>query len=293
MSDIDSPAVARQRVRLALRSARQAKQLTQGQVAQAMEWSLSKVMRIEKGDVNVAPNDLKALLDFLEIKDPTRVQRLTEAARASRHERWTIDPADRQFLTPAMNELFQFEAGASAIRYYQNLIIPGILQTSAYAAALFDTTGGITDQETIAARISSRQRRLREVLYRPDPPQYLTVLDESVLRRPIGGPAVMADQLEHLLRLTAETPLQVRILSYVNAASLQIFYGAFVLIELDETGSVFLYRETGTTDEASQSPDDVDRHRAVFEDMWAKALDDDASSERIAAAIAELRTDMT
>jgi transcriptional regulator with XRE-family HTH domain len=70
MSTADTPAVARRRVRLALRAAREAKGLTQGQVADEMEWSLSKVMRIEKGDVNISPADLRVLLGYFDLTDP-------------------------------------------------------------------------------------------------------------------------------------------------------------------------------------------------------------------------------
>jgi transcriptional regulator with XRE-family HTH domain len=289
MSNIDSPAVARRRVRLALRSAREAKRLTQTQIARAMEWSLSKVMRIEKGEVNVSPNDLKVLLDFLDVNDAQQVQHLLDDARLSRHERWTIDPSDREFLTPAMIELLQFETEATTIRYYNNLIIPGILQTHSYAEALFREFTGTLDAETVAARIAVRQRRLREVLYRPRAPRCLVVLDESVLLRPVGGPAVMADQLDHVLQAIGETPLQVRILPFVSAANSLVFFGAFVLSDLDDVQSALLYRETGTLDEVIHAADEIGRHRLVFDQMWSRALDDTASADRISAAVAVLR----
>ncbi len=76
MSTSDTPAVARRRVSRALRQARQARKLTQGQVADEMGWSLSKVMRIEKGEVNVSPSDLKVLLDFLDVRDAAAVAQL-------------------------------------------------------------------------------------------------------------------------------------------------------------------------------------------------------------------------
>ena len=69
----DLPAVARRRVRMALREAREKRDLTQSQVAEAMEWSLSKVMRIESGEVTIAPNDLRFLLAYLGITDRARV----------------------------------------------------------------------------------------------------------------------------------------------------------------------------------------------------------------------------
>src|SRR5689334_6603939 len=118
MSQVDLPAVARRRVRLALRSAREAKQLTQTEIARAMDWSLSKVMRIEKGEVNVSSSDLKLLLEHLEVRDPDHVRQLLDDARLSRQQRWAIDQADRDHLTPAMLELIQYEAEATAIRYF-------------------------------------------------------------------------------------------------------------------------------------------------------------------------------
>ena len=121
MSNIDSPAVARRRVRLALRAARLAKKLTQSQVARAMDWSLSKVIRIEKGEVNVSPSDLKVLLEHLDVTDPGTVEELLDDVRLSRSERWTVSDDDREHMTPAMIELFQFEADATAMRYYNNV----------------------------------------------------------------------------------------------------------------------------------------------------------------------------
>ena len=84
MASGDSPAVARRRVRLAVREAREAKDFTQGQVAEAMEWSLSKVMRIETGEVTVSPNDLRPLLAHLGITDKARVDELVRDAKLSR-----------------------------------------------------------------------------------------------------------------------------------------------------------------------------------------------------------------
>ncbi len=69
MAEGDSPTVARRRVRLAIREARDAAGLTQSQVAEAMEWSHSKVIRIENGEVTIYPNDLRPLLSYLRVSD--------------------------------------------------------------------------------------------------------------------------------------------------------------------------------------------------------------------------------
>ncbi|MEN3304315.1 MAG: hypothetical protein V7603_517 [Micromonosporaceae bacterium] len=276
MSATESPAVARRRVRLTLRRAREAKQLTQGQIAEAMEWSLSKVMRIEKGDVSISASDLRVLLDFLEVRDPGEVKQLMTDARTSRSERWSADPDYREHLTPATAQLLQFEAEATAIRHYSNVVIPGPLQTPAYARAMF--TGYVHDlsEDTIRARIDVRLRR-REIFYRPDPPDYLAILDESVLWREVGGRAVMGEQLSELLKIMADTAILVRIVPFAAAASIALL-GPFSIFDLGAEENAVLYRESHTADEIVHARRLIGRHREVFERLWPEALDDAASA---------------
>ncbi len=289
MSNIDSPAVARRRVRLALRSAREEKQLTQTQIAQAMDWSLSKVMRIEKGEVNVSPGDLRVLLEHLDVRDPDKVRQLVDDARLSRQERWTIEAADREHLTPAMLELSQFESEAVTIRYYNYLVIPGILQTRDYAEAIFAKFRESLDHATIEERVAFRLRRRKQLLYGSRPPNVLVVLDESVLLRPLGGAHVMAKQLDALLTIVREAPVTIRILPFVATAASLAFYGPFTLLDLEENSTAALYREVSTGDQVSQATPDVVRHREVFEEMWSIALDTALSIERIAFAATQMR----
>lgn len=137
----EQPAVARLRLRLALRRARNAKRLTQRQVASALEWSLAKVNRIEAGDVTVSTTDLHALLRLLEVTEPNRVDDLVVTARAARQRGWWDAPEYRAHLTPAMIEALQFEIEASAIRNFQPGLIPGFLQTHGYATAILADLG--------------------------------------------------------------------------------------------------------------------------------------------------------
>src|SRR4030095_1797389 len=107
----ESPASARRRVRLAVRHAREHLGLTQSQVAEAMEWSLSKVMRIESGEVTIAPNDLRPLLAYLGVVGPAEVTALVEAAKISRQRAstartdWWDESPYRDTMTSAMRQL--------------------------------------------------------------------------------------------------------------------------------------------------------------------------------------------
>lgn len=279
MATTESPAVARRRVRMALRRAREARHLTQGQIAEAMEWSLSKVMRIEKGDVSISASDLRVLLDFLEVRDPAEVKALMADARTSRSERWSSDPDVREHLTPATAQLFQFEGEATAIRIYANVVIPGPLQTPAYARAMFNGYVHDLSEDTIRARIDLRLRR-RELFYRTDPPDYLAILDESVLWREVGGPAVMGEQLSELLRIIDETPILVRIIPFAAAGAIALL-GPFILFDLGTEENAVLYRETHTSDEIVHARRVIARHREIFERLWPEALDDKSSADLI------------
>lgn len=287
MPDTESPAVARRRVRLALRAARLAKKLTQSQVARAMDWSLSKVIRIEKGEVNVSPSDLKVLLSHLDVTDPEKVQSLLDDARVSRQERWTVDPGDREHITPALIELVQFEAEAIAVRYYCTLLIPGPLQTPEYAEAIFANSPLGLDPATIAARIDLRQRR-RLLLYRKDAPAYYVILDESVLHRSMGGAKVMAEQFNLLLTIMADTSIQIRVIPLDRANLLQ-FLGPFTLVDVEEGRSAIVYRESPGQDEIVQAQPEVARHRRTFDQIWDLALDHADSVKLLARRAAQLK----
>jgi hypothetical protein len=190
-------------------------------------------------------------------------------------------------MTPAMRDLYQFEAEAVTMRYFNNLLIPGPLQTPAYAEAVFASYPQLWDSATVAARIASRERRRQRVL-RPGGPQYLVLLDESVLSRERGGPSVMVEQFGQLRDMTAEDRIQLRLIPLAGRLIFQI--GPFVLVDLEEGKSAVLYRETAEGDEIIHDPSAVQGHRKRFDQMWNTALDEESSLERITDRMAQLST---
>jgi transcriptional regulator with XRE-family HTH domain len=279
MTTADPPAVARRRVRLALRRAREAKGLTQGQVAEAMDWSLSKVMRIEGGDVGVSQNDLRVLLSHLGVTDSAEVEQLIQDSRAARRQRWTIDPRHREHLTSATLQLMQYEQEATTIRYYSPVVLPGLLQTEDYASAIFGY-GLDIPESTIKVRIEARLQRRQRLLSRTGPSEYLIILDESVLYRDVGGQAVLAEQLLTVLQVMAETSILVRVLPFAAAAPVGLL-GPFLILDMGDEQEAILYREKHSSDEIVRSRREINEHRDVFERLWRLALDDSASAKLI------------
>ncbi|SDY51537.1 Helix-turn-helix domain-containing protein [Micromonospora pattaloongensis] len=284
------PAVARRRVRLALRDAREARGLTRGQVAEALDWSVSKITRIEKGDVTVSTTDLRALLELCGVTDGDRVRRLLADARASRRRGWWDEPGYREHLTPALRQMLQFESEASLIRHFHPTLIAGPLQTRAYAEFIMNFWSSEMPAADRAARLEARLRRGVEVFDQTDPPRYLYVFDESVLWRVVGGPRVMAEQLRHLLDLTARPDIVVRVVPLADAAITGML-GPFTIFDLGDEENAVLYRESLFLDEILHSGAAIERHRGYFDQMWQAALGEEASARLIGARLAALMAD--
>lgn len=287
MSAGESPAVARRRVRIALRAARETKGLTQGQVAQELDWSLSKVNRIEKGDVTVSRTDLLAMLELYGIEDQEQIDDLVRAARTSRQRGWWDEHRYREHLTPAMAQLFQFESQASAIRYFHPTLIAGPLQTRDYASFVLNFWRQNLSDEDMATRLEARLRRHEHIFDRPDPPDYFLTFDESVLHREVGGAKVMADQLTKLVTMMRDGLITVRVVPFAEAAPVAML-GAFALFDLGDEENAVLYRETHMFDEIVHTRDILDRHRRIFEQLWRVSYTEDESARLIEARAATM-----
>jgi transcriptional regulator with XRE-family HTH domain len=283
----ESPAVARRRLRLALRRAREASGLTQGQVAESLEWSLSKVNRIENGDVTVSSTDLRALLSLLGITDPAAAERMTQDARVSRQRGWWDQPQYREHVTSGTLQLLQFESEATAIRSFQPTVIPGLLQTRGYAETVLNFWMHQLSDDARATRLEIRMQRRAHVIERTDPPAYLVVLDESILHRAYGGAKIMAEQLEELASYLDHPSVIIRVLPLAEAGA-GAMTGPFTVFDLGDEENAVLYREFGESDDITHVPDRVQRYRKVFETLWEASMPEERSARTIRAKAAEL-----
>ncbi len=276
MARTDSPAAARRRLRFALRRAREAKQLTQADIAAKLEWSVSKVNRIENGDVSISGTDLRALMALLALRDSETVELLTAYARAARGRGWWDEPHRRPHLTEAMRQLIQYEAEATTVRSFQPTLIPGILQTADYARTVLDFWKEMPE-ETRATRQELRAMRRERMFGAATSPHYLLLLDESVVLRQVGGREVMVAQLRSVLEMINSANLIVRIVRLIDGAVIgQV--GDFTIIDLEEDESAILYREMALGDNLTDSHETVERYRHIFEQMWEIALTPEEST---------------
>jgi transcriptional regulator with XRE-family HTH domain len=286
----EPPAVARRRVRFALRRYRAATGMNQSEVAKRLRWSMSKIQRIEGGEVAVSVTDLRALLDLFEVDDAAEVAKLVEDAEASRRQRWYEKPEYRVHLSKSLRQLLQFEAEAAEIRVYQPALVPGVLQTPAFADAVLRWWNKSLSEDARQVRYDVRMLRKRQILDRPDGPEYHLILDESVLMRKVGGAKVMGEQLEALLEISRQANVHVRIVPLDKGAHAGIL-GPFQIINLvdGDDHDAMLYREFYNRDSVTHDAAEVEFHRDVFETLWKNSRDERDTRDAILKNSLELR----
>jgi transcriptional regulator with XRE-family HTH domain len=264
----NDPAVQRRRLRVELRAMRKETGKTQRDVAQAMDWSLSKMIRIENGEVGISPNDLRALLTYYGIVDPERVEPLVILARSSHGFSWSDL---RDVYSPADLTYFGFESAASLIRSFELTLVTGLLQTEEYGrAVLRDTYRGSSD--VVERRWLARQRR-QELHELDTPPTMFFVLDEAVIRRRVGGSTVMRRQLERLKEWSARPHVSLQVLPF-EAGAHPALTGPFVLLEFDDPhDDDVLYQEHATGGSTTRdNPNVTGSHVELFFHLEASAL---------------------
>jgi transcriptional regulator with XRE-family HTH domain len=286
MGDSATPLMLRQRLRTELRNARQERQLTQEQVAKAMGWSLSKMIRIEKAQTGISANDLRALLKFYKIKDKKETAELAALAREARKQSWWSSYSS---VAPSkLLELIDYEYAASSVRQFEPWFVPGILQTKEYARAVLKYYNAGRPKPELAALVDLRVRR-EDLLKREDAPQFSFILDESVVQRLVGGPSTMRRQLEHLLDVAKLPHVTIRVVPF-SAGLHPGMKGPFEIINFaDVTNEFIVFLEILRGDVISDDPEGTQNYLKAFESIKAVSLHEldsvarlDEASRRIA-----------
>jgi transcriptional regulator with XRE-family HTH domain len=259
----DAP-VQRRRLRSYLRRARHQAGLKQRDVAEAMEWSLSKLIRIESGSVGVSAADLRALLHHYGIVDAAEVDRLLSLARAAKEQRgwWT---GYREVTSQRYLAFLGYESAASVIQAFQPLVIPGLLQTEEYARAVLRAHGGSAVDRRVEEWVALRMRRQEELFERVDPPEIFFVIDEAALHRWVGGRDVMRRQLHRLKEDSGRDNVTIDVVPF-SAGAHPSMQGPFVILEFpDERDEDVLFLETPRGDIISRDEqEEIEPYRQTF-----------------------------
>ncbi len=246
--------------------------------ARQLDMSKSNLSRIENAQIGIKPRDVRAALALYEVTG-VDAEALIEIARGAQQRGWWQNYSD------VLPEWFEFyvglEAEAEGLRTYEAESVPGLLQTEAYAREMFRRTAG---EEGLERKVAARLRR-QEVLHRDSPRVELSVvLNEAVLLRPVGGPAVMAEQLTHMARVAQSPNVTCYVLPFSAGGHPAMSTPYVILTFADAADNSVVYLDNLTVGLALEEAGHVRGYTLVHEELCRMALDPERSLARLEEA---------
>jgi transcriptional regulator with XRE-family HTH domain len=283
MPIMDDPAISRRKLKGALRVARLEADLTREDAAAALDWSLSKLVRIETGDQGISVTDLRAMLQLYKVSDENLMRELTNLARSSRGQTWWS--GYRDVVTKQYGQLLGYEGSASYIRPFHPLLIPGLLHTDDYAFELRRVRMPEERARRLVNLLAERQERLFE---QPKPPETTFIFGEEALHRLIGDSTIMRHQLHHLLTMIERATVSIQIVPF-SAGAHPGLIGPFTLLGLKDSGEDLLFFEGPGGDIVNRDDEEmIISFTDQFEKIRSQALSDTETTALINQAIAQI-----
>jgi transcriptional regulator with XRE-family HTH domain len=278
------PTVRRLRVGSELKRLREASGVKMEVAAERIGGDKSKISRQENGRQGISKLELEALLDLYKVDDDRLRTTLTALAREGRRKSWWAPYGD--ILTHRFQQQLSIEAEAACIFLWQPLLVPGLLQTHAYAEEFIRQTEKWATAEEVESHVTVRMER-QEIFKGDNPPQVVCLLDETVLYRRIGGAKVMAEQLRKLIAMNAPPHFSIQIVPSEGWHA-----------GLDGAFSMFSYPDPMDLDVVSvdyldgklylEENEPVDRYKLTFDALRSAALPSRRSIDLISRAARDL-----
>ncbi|MER6175562.1 helix-turn-helix transcriptional regulator [Streptosporangium sp. NPDC001681] len=277
---VNSPTVKRRRLSQAFRQLRQEAGLSVTEAARRLEWEPSKISRMERNEWKLpSVHDIRLMLDFYGVTDEDQREAMITLARESRQRGWW-----EKYQDVFRTSLPDFEAGASIIRTWQIVLVPGLLQTEAYAKAVW-RAGRVLDENLIERHVQARLAR-QEILTSENPPTLLALIDEAALRKLIGGAEVMREQISHLIAMAARPNVTIQVVPD-SAGAHPALDGAFVILDFPNDPSL-IYTVTVTENLWLEQQVDYQRYSLIYNHVMTLALSPEESVRYLAKLVEQL-----
>jgi transcriptional regulator with XRE-family HTH domain len=276
-----SPTVRRRELGARLRALRTDRGWTVEQLAERLQFSPSKVSRLENGFRGVSARDIVDLCDVYGVRGEQRRQLIDLAAEGKQRAWW--QSRDLPYST-----YVGLEAAAETIHDFGFGVIPGLLQTEEYARAVLVAAHPPLTAAVVEQRLAGRLER-QQLLLSERPPKFDAVIDEAVLHRIGGSRAIMFAQLRHLLTVSELSNVNIWVLPYA-AGILPVPTSKFIVLSFREAsvpGVVFI---EGLTGDLYLGPNDgLADYEQAFSAMQAMAASPERSRQMISAIADDLR----
>jgi len=274
-----SPTARRRELGTMLRARRTALGITVEDAANHLLVSASKISRIETGQRNITARDIRDLAALYRLTDEER-ELLAELAVGGKARAWW-----QPFNLPYYYATYVgLEADATSIRDFAVGLVPGLLQTAEYAKVVTWAAGVDLSDESLRQLVEARLERQRRVLHEAGT-KFTAVVDESVLRRVVGGPAVMQDQLKTLVAASELPNVTIRVVPFA-AGALPVPTNKFIILSFDGPPDlVFLESLTGQL--VLERESDLAAYHDAYTTLQGLALPADDSYETLLSFLRE------
>jgi transcriptional regulator with XRE-family HTH domain len=281
----DGPTVRRLQLGARLRSLRIAKGVTRDKAGYEIRASESKISRMELGRVSFKERDVVDLLKLYGVEDEGERERLLTLAREANTPGWWHSYGD--VLSTWFQNYLDLEQAAELIRTYEIQFVPGLLQTDAYARAVITLGHGGATAEEIDRRADLRMAR-KQMLQRDESPRLWAVLDEAVLRRPIGGAEVLREQIEFLLSMCEQPSVRLQVIPFESGGHAAAG-GAFTILRFPYPDMPdVVYLEHLTSGLYLDKREDVDHYAAAMGRLTIEAEPPARTPELLRRALRDL-----
>ena len=281
MTSRSSPTVRRRRLGMELRRLREQAGVTIDIVAERLDFSASKVSRIETGQTGASAADVRSMLSLYGVGDQS-VDELVQVARDARQRGWWLRYG--HVLTGAYVGL---EAGATSICAYEAQLVPGLMQTEEYARTVIRATRPTISDDELDGRIRVRTIR-QSLLDQNEPIDFHAILDEAVFHRMVGSQAVMRRQLDKLIDISDRPNVTIQVLPFAVGAHAGMD-GTFAILEYEEIADPdVVFAENAAGGLFLEKDDELRRYKFIFDRLQATALDPAESVQFLAARAREL-----
>jgi transcriptional regulator with XRE-family HTH domain len=269
-----NPTVRQRELGTRLRRLRTDLGLTVEEVAEKLLCSATKISRMETGARRPSLRDVRDLCGIYEV-GTSDTQDLMTLARQARELGWW-----KQYDDLRLDPYIGLEQDASAITCFMMFYFPALIQTEDYTRAIIKAIAPKIDPKILEQRVEVRMRR-QELLEHESPPRYRVLIDESVLHRPVGGPRVIAAQLDKVLKYEKEKRATIQVVTF-DVGVPAIAESNCVLLDFDDPIlSSVVFVEGLTSNQMIESRTDLDRYREAIEHLRDSALSPRDSVTRI------------
>ena len=292
MVETTGSTVPRRQLGRYLRDLRGRQRITVKAAAAALEWSETKLWRVENGHTSLRSHDVE-LMCRIYGAPPDMTEALMGLAKETKAKGWWHAYGD--VIPEGFDVYIGLEEAASQISWYEAELVPGLLQTEQYARSVIKNDNPGVDDEEIDRRVQLRIARQALVSRRTAPLSLQVALNEAILRRPVGGPDVMAAQLDSLAEASEQPNVSLRVVPFSAGLHRGLMSGPFELLRFPLNGDgqpsepATVYADGFTGALYLDKPHEVERYANAFESIWSAALDEAASTDLTRQSAEELR----